>query len=78
MIDYENNDMCELCFSNDDVIRTKLCKHMVCLKCLSVNDCQYCPLSSCRTKLHPIDIHRKKIYVRSGEILGRKKLFDRY
>ena len=77
MISYENNDMCAMCFACDDVILTKLCKHSMCLKCLSVNDSEYCPVSSCRQKLHTIDIHRKKIYVRSGEILGRKKLLSR-
>lgn len=77
MIACENTDMCQLCFATDDVILTKNCNHLVCLRCLTVNDYQHCPVSECRKKLHAVDLHRKHIYIRSGEILGRKILIHR-
>ena len=76
MIPFENEDMCLLCFSSEDVIRLKNCKHEICLKCLSVNNMRRCPVEGCETALHIVDIHRKKIYVRSLETIGRKHLLS--
>jgi hypothetical protein len=58
------------------VLQQKNCTHSICLKCLSVNDLVYCPITECRKKLSDVDIHRKKIYVRSLEYLGRKHLIN--
>ena len=66
--------MCRLCFSTEDVIKLKTCKHEICLKCLSVNDRKRCPIEDCHKSLHDIDLHRKKIYVRSLETIGRRHL----
>jgi hypothetical protein len=76
MLPFENEDMCLLCFSSEDVIRLKNCKHEICLKCLSANDMRRCPVEGCETALHIVDIHRKKIYVRSLETLARKHLWS--
>lgn len=66
--------MCRFCFSTEDVIALKNCKHDICLKCLSVNDHKRCPIEDCHKVLHEIDIHRKKIFVRSLETIGRRHL----
>ena len=75
-IPLERDDLCEICFATEDVIKLKNCTHSICLKCLSVNDLVYCPITECRKKLSDVDIHRKKIYVRSLEHLGRKHLIN--
>lgn len=77
MITFEKDDLCEVCFSSEDVIALKDCKHTICLKCLSVNNVDFCPITECRQNLSYVDVHRKKMYVRSLEHIARKHLLNR-
>lgn len=78
MIPFENEDMCLLCFSSEDVIRLKNCKHEICLKCLSANNMLKCPVEGCVIAMHIVDIRRKKVYVRSLETIGRKHILSEH
>lgn len=67
-MDNEITSLCALCYASEDVIRTKSCSHLVCLRCMWKNDRAHCPMYDCGVRLSNDDIWRKNLYARRGKL----------